>query len=84
MVYELYGICVSSSVLWDSAYSWHVLSMQVIDGGDLDINFIVSDPDRHPIVMEPHSMDGLHGLDLKKTGEYEICLDNSFSRMTGK
>lgn len=29
-------------------------------------------------------MDGLHGLDVRKTGEYEICLDNSFSRMTGE
>ena len=57
---------------------------QVIEGGDLDVNFIVSDPDRHPIVMEPHSMDGLHGLDVKKTGEYEICMDNTFSRMTGE
>ena len=28
-------------------------------------------------------MDGLHGLDVKKTGEYEICLDNSFSTMSG-
>ena len=44
---------------------------------------MVSDPDRHPVVMEPRSMDGLHGLDVKKTGEYEICLDNSFSTMSG-
>ena len=29
-------------------------------------------------------MDGLHGLDVKQTGEYEICVDNSFSRMTGE
>lgn len=55
----------------------------MIDGGNLDINFVVSDPDRHPVVMEPRSMDGLHGLDVKKTGEYEICLDNSFSTMSG-
>ena len=61
-----------------------VTMVQVIEGGDLDINFVVSDPDHHPIVMEPHSMDGLHGLDVRKTGEYEICLDNSFSRMTGE
>ena len=55
----------------------------MIEGGDLDINFVVTDPDRVPIVMEPHSMDGLHGLDVKKTGEYEICVDNTFSRLTG-
>lgn len=58
--------------------------VQVIEGGDLDINFVVSDPDRVAMVMEPRSMDGLHGLDVKKTGEYEICLDNSFSSFTGE
>jgi protein ERP2 len=58
--------------------------LQVIEGGDLDVNFVVSDPDRVAMVMEPRSMDGLHGLEVKKTGEYEICLDNSFSSFTGK
>ncbi len=57
---------------------------QVIEGGDLDVNFVVSDPMRSPLVMEPHSMDGLHAVDVKQTGEYEICLDNTFSRMTGE
>ena len=50
----------------------------------MDINFVVSDPDRVALVMEPRSMDGLHAIDIKKTGEYEICLDNSFSSFTGK
>ena len=44
---------------------------------------MVTGPGDKALVMEPHSMDGLHGLDVKATGEYEICLDNSFSRMTG-
>ncbi len=56
----------------------------MIEGGDLDVNFVVSDPMRSPLVMEPRSMDGLHAFDIKQTGEYEICLDNSFSRMTGE
>ena len=55
----------------------------MIEGGDLDVNFVVSDPMRNPMVMEPRSMDGLHSLDIRHTGEYEICLDNSFSRLTG-
>ena len=50
----------------------------------MDINFGVTDPSGKPMVTEPRSMDGLHGLDIKQTGEYEICLDNTFSRMTGK
>ncbi|XP_064385016.1 transmembrane emp24 domain-containing protein 1-like [Halichondria panicea] len=60
------------------------IEYQVIEGGDLDINFMVTDPNKKSMVMEPHSMDGLHGIDIKITGEYEICLDNSFSRMTDK
>lgn len=50
----------------------------------MDINFIVTGPEDTAVVMQPHSMDGLHGIDIKKTGEYEICLDNSFSRMVGE
>ncbi len=56
----------------------------MIEGGDLDINFIVTGPGGKSVVNEPHSMDGLHGIDVGATGEYEICLDNSFSRMTGR
>lgn len=60
------------------------LSGQVIQGGDLDINFIVTGPQDKAIVMQPHSSDGLHGIDITATGEYELCLDNTFSRMTGR
>ena len=49
----------------------------------MDINFIVTGPDDNALVMEPHRSEGLHGLDIKTTGEYEMCLDNTFSRMTG-
>lgn len=44
---------------------------------------MVTGPDGNRIVMEPRRGDGLHGIDIKTTGEYEICLDNTFSRMTG-
>ena len=48
------------------------------------MNFIVSDPDQKAVIMEPHSMDGLHAIDIKKTGEYEMCIDNSFSTITSE
>ena len=48
------------------------------------MNFVVMGPSKDVLVMEPHSKEGLHGLDIKETGEYEICVDNSFSRMTDK
>lgn len=60
------------------------IEYQVIEGGDLDINFIVTGPQDTAVVMQPHSKEGLHGIDIKITGEYEICLDNTFSRMTDK
>lgn len=60
------------------------IEYQVIEGGDLDINFIVTGPEDTAVVMQPHSSDGLHGIDVKMTGEYEVCLDNTFSRMTDK
>ena len=55
----------------------------MIEGGDLDINFIVNGPGHGALVMDASSSDGLHAIDIKTTGEHEICLDNSFSRFTG-
>ena len=78
-----YGGRLRSTILVDMVTKFSLILSQVIEGGDLDVNFVVSDPDKKPLVMEPHSMDGLHAIDIKKTGEYEICLDNSFSRLTG-
>lgn len=56
---------------------------QVIEGGDLDVNFFVNGPNQASLVMDPSSTDGLHAIDIKTTGEHEICLDNSYSRFTG-
>ena len=55
----------------------------MIDGGDLDVNFFVNGPNQASLVMDPSSTDGLHAIDIKTTGEHEICLDNSYSRFTG-
>ena len=53
-------------------------------GGDLDINFEVNDPNGKPLVAEVRRKDGLHGIDVKVTGDFEICMDNTFSHLTGK
>ncbi len=52
-------------------------------GGDLDIDFLIIDPNGSPLITEYRRRDGLHGLDVKTSGEFEICLDNSFSHLTG-
>ncbi|KAL5479512.1 hypothetical protein EMCRGX_G023039 [Ephydatia muelleri] len=60
------------------------IEYQVITGGELDITFLVNGPQRMPLALEPHHRDGLHAIEIKETGEYEICLDNSFSHITAK
>lgn len=44
----------------------------------MDITFLVNGPQRMPLALEPHHREGLHAIEIKETGEYEICLDNSF------
>jgi protein ERP2 len=57
---------------------------QVLDGGDLDINFIVQTPSGIVIVPDIRKTGDLHKLTASETGDYEFCLDNSFSHFTNK
>ena len=56
---------------------------QVLKGGELDINFMVKNPQGVYIVID-HKSDGWWPLKIKETGEYGICLDNSFSKLSSK
>ena len=59
--------------------------LQVVDGGDLDITFEVMDPSGKRVVSDVRQEDGLHNLDSgDKGGDFQICFDNRFSRMTAK
>lgn len=58
--------------------------MQVISGGELDINFFIKGPNGNILVSDDHKLDSLNSVDVRESGEYEICLDNSFSRMSEK
>nr|CAB3267019.1 transmembrane emp24 domain-containing protein 1-like [Phallusia mammillata] len=60
------------------------IEYQVIDGGDLDIDFRVSGPNGNPIVTEFRRNDGIHTIETTQEGDYEVCFDNTFSRMTSK
>ena len=56
---------------------------QVLKGGELDINFLVENPLEVYIVIDRRS-DGWWPLEIKETGEYGICLDNTFSKLSSK
>ena len=56
---------------------------QVLKGGELDINFLVENPLEVYIVIDRRS-DGWWPLEIKATGEYGICLDNTFSKLSSK
>ena len=60
------------------------LEYQVIEGGDLDINFEVFDPNNERIIHAEKSSDESHELEVKTPGVHSFCIDNSFSSLTSK
>lgn len=62
---------------------WEV-EYQVLDGGDLDVNFVLLDPNGVQLFNDQKSTDNLHKVESKMDGDYRVCFDNSFSRMTPK
>ncbi|XP_064634670.1 transmembrane emp24 domain-containing protein 1-like [Lineus longissimus] len=57
---------------------------QVIEGGDLDVNFILQSPSGSVLLSELKKSDNVHKITAKESGDYQICFDNSFSRFTRK
>jgi len=60
------------------------IEYQVIEGGDLDVNFILHGPNGRVIITEHRKQDGLHKISAKEAGIYMLCLDNTFSRFAKK
>lgn len=56
---------------------------QVIDGGDLDINFFIQAPDGKVVVSEHKKSDNLHRIQMM-AGDMKLCLDNTFSHFSNK
>jgi len=57
---------------------------QVIDGGDLDIDFMLKAPNGQVIVNEMRKPDAIHTVDETMEGDYEVCFSNRFSRISQK
>ncbi|XP_046364898.1 transmembrane emp24 domain-containing protein 5-like [Haliotis rufescens] len=57
---------------------------QVIDGGDLDIGFSAHTPEGQLLAADGRKTENVHRFDVKGTGDFKFCLDNTFSRLSKK
>ncbi|VDP19959.1 unnamed protein product [Soboliphyme baturini] len=61
------------------------LFYQVLDGGDLDTNFILTDPRGNVIIQDNRVSDREHRINVTTArGDYQLCFDNSFSYQASK
>ncbi|XP_026208260.1 transmembrane emp24 domain-containing protein 1a isoform X3 [Anabas testudineus] len=57
---------------------------QVIAGSGLDVGFTLISPTGHRLVSDFRRSDGIHMLDSTEQGDYRLCFDNSFSKLSEK
>ncbi|GMR48350.1 hypothetical protein PMAYCL1PPCAC_18545 [Pristionchus mayeri] len=67
----------------NNKYKTLEIDYQVIDGGDLNINFMLM-LGANVLAQETVKTDGSHKVELKESGDYQVCFDNSFSYQTRK
>ncbi|ESO97838.1 hypothetical protein LOTGIDRAFT_228384 [Lottia gigantea] len=57
---------------------------QVIEGGDLDVDFSIISPNGQRLAHDLRKSENVHKVEVKVPGAYRFCMDNSFSRFTHK
>ncbi|XP_022608304.1 transmembrane emp24 domain-containing protein 1-like isoform X1 [Seriola dumerili] len=57
---------------------------QVIAGSGLDVGFALISPSGHRLVSDFRKSDGMHMVDPTEDGDYRLCFDNSFSKLSEK
>ena len=50
----------------------------------MDITFEVIDPTGKKVINDIRQEDGLHSIETGKGGDFSLCFDNRFSRMSSK
>jgi protein ERP2 len=60
------------------------IEYQVIEGGDLDVDFSLHGVNGEVISSELRQGDGMHTIDSNREGNIEFCFGNTFSRVTRK
>ncbi|XP_070704509.1 transmembrane emp24 domain-containing protein 1a [Pempheris klunzingeri] len=57
---------------------------QVIAGSGLDVGFALVSPSGYRLVSDFRRSDGSHMVDPTEDGDYRLCFDNSFSKLSEK
>ncbi|KAG9337853.1 hypothetical protein JZ751_027504 [Albula glossodonta] len=57
---------------------------QVIAGAGMDVDFTIQSPQGHQLSSDFRKSDGIHTVEPTEEGDYRICFDNSFSRVSEK
>ncbi|KAM9391586.1 transmembrane emp24 domain-containing protein 1-like [Pholidichthys leucotaenia] len=57
---------------------------QVIAGSGLDAGFVLISPSGHRLVSDFRRSDGIHMVEPTEDGDYRLCFDNSFSKLSEK
>ncbi|KAL6103072.1 uncharacterized protein ACO6RY_02550 [Pungitius sinensis] len=57
---------------------------QVTGGSGLDVGFVLVSPGGHRLVSDFRSSEGSHTVDPTDDGDYRMCFDNSFSKISAK
>ncbi|XP_038565917.1 transmembrane emp24 domain-containing protein 1a [Micropterus salmoides] len=57
---------------------------QVIAGSGLDVGFALISPSGYRLVSDFRRSDGIHMVDPTEDGDYKLCFDNSFSKLSEK
>ncbi|XP_072298281.1 transmembrane emp24 domain-containing protein 1-like [Eucyclogobius newberryi] len=57
---------------------------QVVAGSGLDVIFSLFSPTGQRLVADFRKSDGIHTMDPTEDGDYRMCFDNSFSKMSLK
>uniref|UniRef100_A0A672IBP0 Transmembrane emp24 domain-containing protein 1-like n=2 Tax=Salarias fasciatus TaxID=181472 RepID=A0A672IBP0_SALFA len=57
---------------------------QVIAGSGLDVGFTLISPGGHRLVSDFRRSEGIHMVDPMEDGDYRLCFDNSFSKLSEK
>jgi len=59
---------------------------QVINGeyGERDIDMVIFGPSHSVVKSDSRGSENQHSLDIEEAGDYKVCFDNSFSRISTK
>ncbi|XP_036409160.1 transmembrane emp24 domain-containing protein 1-like [Megalops cyprinoides] len=57
---------------------------QVIAGAGMDVDFTIVSPHGYLLTSDFRKSDGIHTVEPTEEGDYRICFDNSFSRVSEK